>query len=124
VATAQQAVKDYQELLRLSKVKRGAGQVAGLDVAEAGAKFEFAQIELSNLQALFIAAQRNLEPLLGRYPAAAVDIGLAKLAGSSENCLGFRSLTSFDSANPPSLVSFSFKPPASAGSKAETAEPA
>jgi outer membrane protein TolC len=80
VATAQQAVKDYKELLRLSKVKRGAGQVAGLDVAEAGAKFELAQVELSNLQALFIAAQRNLELLLGRYPAAAVDIGLLSIA--------------------------------------------
>ena len=76
MATAQQAVKDYKELLRLSKVKRGAGQVAGLDLAEAGAKFELAQSELSNLQALFIAAQRNLELLLGRYPAAAVDISM------------------------------------------------
>jgi multidrug efflux system outer membrane protein len=74
VAIAEQAVKDYQELLRLSKVKQTAGQVAGLDVAEAGAKLELAQSELSNLQALFIAAQRNLELLLGRYPAAAVEI--------------------------------------------------
>jgi outer membrane protein TolC len=74
VAVSEQAVKDYLELLRLSKVKQGAGQVAGLDVAEAGARLELAQSELSNAQALFIAAQRNLELLLGRYPAAAVDI--------------------------------------------------
>jgi multidrug efflux system outer membrane protein len=74
VAVAEQAVKDYQELLRLSKVKQTAGQVAGLDVAEAGARLDLAQSELSNTQALFIAAQRNLEILLGRYPAAAVDI--------------------------------------------------
>jgi NodT family efflux transporter outer membrane factor (OMF) lipoprotein len=74
VAVAEQAVKDYQELLRLSKVKQAAGQVAGLDVAEAGARLDLAQSESSNAQALFIAAQRNLEILLGRYPAAAVDI--------------------------------------------------
>jgi NodT family efflux transporter outer membrane factor (OMF) lipoprotein len=74
VAVGEQAVKDYQELLRLSKVKQAAGQVAGLDVAEAGARLEFAQSGLNSLQALFIAAQRSLEVLLGRYPAAAVDI--------------------------------------------------
>jgi multidrug efflux system outer membrane protein len=74
VVIAEQAVKDYQDLLRLSKVKQAAGQAAGLDVAEAAAKLELAQSELSNLQALFIAAQRNLEVLLGRYPAAAIDI--------------------------------------------------
>jgi multidrug efflux system outer membrane protein len=74
VVVSEQAVKDYQELVRLSKVKQTAGQVAGLDVAEAGARLDFAQSELSNTQALFIAAQRNLEILLGRYPAAAVDV--------------------------------------------------
>jgi outer membrane protein, multidrug efflux system len=74
VAVAETAVQDYRELLRLSKVKQAAGQVAGLDVAEAGAKVELAQSQLSNLQALFIAAQRSLEVLLGRYPAAAMDI--------------------------------------------------
>jgi multidrug efflux system outer membrane protein len=74
VGVSEQAVKDYQELLRLSKVKQTAGQVAGLDVAEASARVDLAQSELSSLQALFIAAQRNLEVLLGRYPAAAVDI--------------------------------------------------
>jgi NodT family efflux transporter outer membrane factor (OMF) lipoprotein len=74
VGVTGQAVKDYEELLRLSRVKQTAGQVAGLDVAEAGARLELAQSELSSTQALFIAAQRNLEVLLGRYPAAAVDI--------------------------------------------------
>jgi len=74
VMVSEQAVKDYQDLLRLSRVKETAGQVAGLDVAEAGADLDLAQSELSSVQALFIAAQRNLEVLLGRYPAAAVDI--------------------------------------------------
>ena len=74
LAVTEQAVKDYQELLRLAKVKRTAGQVAGLDVAEAGARLDLAQSELSSLQSLFIAAQRNLEVLLGRYPAAEIDI--------------------------------------------------
>lgn len=74
LAVTEQAVKDYQELLRLAKVKQTAGQVAGLDVAEAGARLDLAQSELSSLRSLFIAAQRNLEVLLGRYPAAEIDI--------------------------------------------------
>lgn len=74
VEVTEQAVKDYQEMLRLSKVKQAVGQVGGLDIAEAGAKVDLAQSELTSLQALFIAAQRNLEVLLGRYPAAALDI--------------------------------------------------
>jgi outer membrane protein, multidrug efflux system len=74
LAVTQQAVTDYKELLRLAKVKQTAGQVAGLDVAEAGARLELAQSQLGSLQSLFIAAQRNLEVLLGRYPAAAIDI--------------------------------------------------
>jgi multidrug efflux system outer membrane protein len=74
VAVTEQAVKDYQELLRLSQVKQAAGQVAGLDVSEAGARLSLAQSELSSVQALYIAAQRNLEVLLGRYPAAAIEI--------------------------------------------------
>jgi len=73
-AITAQAVKDYQDLLHIAKVKQAAGQVAGLDVAEAGAKLDLAQSELSSIQALFAAARRNLEVLLGRYPAAAVEI--------------------------------------------------
>jgi outer membrane protein, multidrug efflux system len=73
-AVTEQAVKDYQELLALSKVKETLGQVSGLDVSEAGARLELAQSELNNVQALFTAARRNLEVLLGRYPAAAIDI--------------------------------------------------
>jgi outer membrane protein, multidrug efflux system len=74
VAVTEEAVKDYQELLRLSKVKQTAGQVGGLDVSEAAAELDLAQSELSSFQSLFIAARRNLELLLGRYPAGAIDI--------------------------------------------------
>jgi len=73
-AITTEAVGDYQELLRIAKVKQTAGQVGGLDLAEAGASLELAQSELSNFQALFTSARRNLEVLLGRYPAAAVEI--------------------------------------------------
>jgi multidrug efflux system outer membrane protein len=73
-ATTEQAVQDYQELLRLSQVKQTAGQVAGLDVAEAGGRLELAQSQLSGVRGLLIAAKRNLEVLLGAYPAAALDI--------------------------------------------------
>jgi NodT family efflux transporter outer membrane factor (OMF) lipoprotein len=74
VMVAEEAAKDYGELLRLSNVKEAAGQVSGLDVAEAAGALDLAQSELSSSQSLFIAAQRNLEVLLGRYPAAAIDI--------------------------------------------------
>jgi NodT family efflux transporter outer membrane factor (OMF) lipoprotein len=74
LAVTGKAVNVYKELLRISKVKQAAGQVGGLDVTEAAARVELAQSALTTVQALFIAAQRNLEVLLGRYPAAAVDI--------------------------------------------------
>jgi NodT family efflux transporter outer membrane factor (OMF) lipoprotein len=73
-AVTEEAVKDYQDLLGLSKVKQTLGQVSGLDVSEAGARLELAQSELSSVQALFSAARRNLEVLLGRYPAAAIEV--------------------------------------------------
>jgi multidrug efflux system outer membrane protein len=73
-AVTEQAVKDYQELLRLAKVKQSLGQVSGLDVSEAGARLELAQSELNSVEALFSAARRNLEVLLGRYPAAAIEV--------------------------------------------------
>lgn len=74
VAISEQAVKDYQDLLSLSRVKQRAGQVSELDVAESNARLELAQSELNSAQALFTAARRSLEVLLGSYPAAAIEI--------------------------------------------------
>jgi NodT family efflux transporter outer membrane factor (OMF) lipoprotein len=74
VAVTEEAVRDYTDLLHLSQAKRKAGQVGGLDVAEASARVDLAQSVLSTTRALFIASQRNLEVLLGRYPAASLDI--------------------------------------------------
>jgi outer membrane protein, multidrug efflux system len=74
VAISEEAVKDYTDLLHLSQAKRKAGQVGGLDVSEASARVDLAQSVLSTTRALFIASQRNIEVLLGRYPAAALDI--------------------------------------------------
>lgn len=74
VAISEKAVTDYKDLLHLSQAKRKAGQVGGLDVAESSARVDLAQSVLSTTRALFIASQRNIEVLLGRYPAAALDI--------------------------------------------------
>ena len=74
VALDEQAVKTYQELLRLAKVKLAAGQVTQLDVAEASANVDEAENQLRSVQGLLSEEQRNLEVLMGSYPAAAVDV--------------------------------------------------
>jgi outer membrane protein, multidrug efflux system len=74
VAISEEAVRDYQDLLGLSRAKETAGQVSGLDVAESQARLDLARSDLDNAQALFSAARRSLEVLLGAYPAAAIEI--------------------------------------------------
>ena len=64
-----------ERLLELSSVRRAAGKVADLDVAEARATLAAAQSGLRNAQQLYTEARRNLEVLIGRYPAAEIDVG-------------------------------------------------
>ncbi|MBI4892960.1 MAG: efflux transporter outer membrane subunit [Acidobacteria bacterium] len=70
----QQTVEAYAELLRLAGIRQAAGKVAGLDVAEAAANLDEMRSELSQTQGLLQSARRNLEVLLGRYPAAALEV--------------------------------------------------
>jgi outer membrane protein TolC len=74
VAADEQALQTYEGLLRLAKVKLAAGQVTQLDVVEASAKVNEARNQLLYLQGLLSEEQRNLEVLIGGYPAAAVEV--------------------------------------------------
>jgi outer membrane protein, multidrug efflux system len=70
VALAQQSVGIYSSLLDLVKVRRAAGKVADLDVAEASYELNEAQNQLIVMQGLYSEARRSLEVLVGRYPSA------------------------------------------------------
>jgi multidrug efflux system outer membrane protein len=67
---AEASVRIYAGLLDLVKARRAAGKVADLDVAEAGANLSTAQSSLRAAQGQYSEARRNLERILGRYPAA------------------------------------------------------
>ena len=70
LALAKQSVDIYTNLLNLVKVRRAAGKVADLDVAEASYQLDEAQSQLIVMQGLYSEARRTLEVLVGRYPSA------------------------------------------------------
>jgi len=72
VALNQRAVAIYQELLDLVILRRQAGKVSDLDVAEARGNLEASQNRLLQTQSNDAQARRALELLLGRYPAAEI----------------------------------------------------
>ena len=74
VALAEQAVTIYRQLLTLVEIRRSAGKDSDLDVADVRAKLETAQSEVERAQERYGEARRALEVLLGRYPAAEIDV--------------------------------------------------
>ena len=74
VALAEQSVQVYTRLLQLAHAKYKAGRVSALDVAEASAHVNEAQSELRRVQGSYSDARRNLEVLVGRFPAAELDV--------------------------------------------------
>jgi multidrug efflux system outer membrane protein len=66
---AEESVRIYTELLDLVTVRKAAGKVTDLDVAEANANLNTASSGLYAVRGLYSETQRNLERLLGRYPA-------------------------------------------------------
>ena len=74
LALAEQSVDIYTKLLELVKVRRDAGKVADLDVAEASYELDEAQNQLTIAQGLYSEARRTLEVLVGRYPAAELEV--------------------------------------------------
>ena len=74
LALAEQAVQVYTELLKLVNVRRNAGKDSDLNVAVVTAKLDTARSNVEAARASFGRAQRALEMLLGRYPAAEIDV--------------------------------------------------
>ena len=74
LALAEQSVDIYEKLLDLVKVRRAAGKVADLDVAEASYQLNEAENQLAIAQGLYSEARRALEVLIGRYPAAELQV--------------------------------------------------
>jgi NodT family efflux transporter outer membrane factor (OMF) lipoprotein len=73
-ALAEQVVEIYSQLLELATVRRAAGKVTDLDVAEAGASLNSSQSQLRAAKARNSEVKRALELLLGRYPASDIEV--------------------------------------------------
>jgi multidrug efflux system outer membrane protein len=66
---AEESVRIYTELLDLVQVRQALGKVTDLDVAEASANLNTASSVLHAARGQYSETRRNLERLLGRYPA-------------------------------------------------------
>lgn len=67
---AERSVGVYADLLKLARVQVSAGKVSDLDLAEASANLNDAESQNQKAQSLYSESRRNLEVLVGRYPAA------------------------------------------------------
>ena len=76
-ALSEQAVAIYRQLLGLVEIRRSAGKDSDLDVVDVRAKLETAQSEVERARERYGEARRALEVLLGRYPAAEIDVAAA-----------------------------------------------
>ena len=74
LALAEQAVGIYGELLKLVEIRRRAGKDSDLNVVDIRAKLSSSQSELEQARRSFGEARRALEVLLGRYPAAEIEV--------------------------------------------------
>lgn len=74
VRLTEQAVGIYANLLALAKVRRAAGKVSNLDVAEAASSWNTAQGQLRVVQSAEAEVRRAIELLLGRYPSAEIAV--------------------------------------------------
>jgi multidrug efflux system outer membrane protein len=71
---AERSVGLYSDLLRLARVQASAGKVSDLDLAEASASLYDAESQRQTAQSLYSESRRNLEVLVGRYPAAELKV--------------------------------------------------
>lgn len=74
LALTEESVDIYTKLFELVKIRRTAGKVADLDVAEASFQLDEAQSQLAIAQGLYSEARRTVELLIGRYPAAELEV--------------------------------------------------
>ncbi len=77
LALAEQAVEVYGQLLQLVTNRRQAGKDSDLDVVDTRAKLETAMSDLERARESYGEARRALEVLLGRYPAAEIEVAAA-----------------------------------------------
>jgi len=70
----EQSVEIYRQLLDLVTVRRNAGKDSDLDLADTRAKLETAMSDVDAARASYGEARRALEVLLGRYPAAEIEV--------------------------------------------------
>ena len=77
LALAEQSVEIYRQLLELVKIRRSAGKDSDLDVYDTQAKLESAQSAVESARESYGEARRALEVLLGRYPAAEIEVAAA-----------------------------------------------
>ena len=87
LALSERAVGVYGDLLSLVQFRRNAGKDSDLDVVDVRAKLEEAQSEVERAREAVSEARRALEVLLGRYPAAEIEVAamyppLPPLAGT------------------------------------------
>jgi multidrug efflux system outer membrane protein len=71
---ADRSVGIYADLLKLARVQASAGKVSDLDLAEASASLNEAESQSQTAQGLYSESRRNLEVLVGRYPAAELEV--------------------------------------------------
>jgi NodT family efflux transporter outer membrane factor (OMF) lipoprotein len=74
LALAEQSVQVYGELLKLVNIRRNAGKDSDLNVADVTAKLDSARSSVEAARQSYGEAQRALETLLGRYPAAEIEV--------------------------------------------------
>ena len=74
LALSEQAVKIYSDLLELVQLRRSAGKDSDLDVVDVRAKLETAQSDVERARESYGEARRALEVLIGRYPAAEIEV--------------------------------------------------
>jgi NodT family efflux transporter outer membrane factor (OMF) lipoprotein len=71
---SEQAVKVYSDLLDLVQLRRNAGKDSDLDVVDVRAKLEAARSDVERARESYGDARRALEVLIGRYPAAEIEV--------------------------------------------------
>jgi NodT family efflux transporter outer membrane factor (OMF) lipoprotein len=71
---SEQAVQIYSDLLDLVQLRRNAGKDSDLDVVDVRAKLEAARSDVERARESYGDARRALEVLVGRYPAAEIEV--------------------------------------------------
>ena len=74
LSLSEQAVQIYGDLLELVQLRRNAGKDSDLDVVDVRAKLETAQSDVERARESYGEARRALEVLIGRYPAAEIEV--------------------------------------------------